>query len=206
MSGAFIDETGNLEGALREKPRVPVRGRNRRQAQQDDEDVGVSSGNSPGAKPPKQGGWGADDGAGEARAAQAGRRAENTTAISGMNDDGKRQDDDDGDTLVIPDLEEADEDDMTLLVAEPGMIDQGALPINLHLDDGQLPSSQVDGLDLSLLYEFLLPKKSLVADDEPWDADTMLNRLKQSMQQEEDDKAGAGGEAESKAPSQPVLR
>eukprot|EP00285_Hemiselmis_virescens_P006778 CAMPEP_0173386476 /NCGR_PEP_ID=MMETSP1356-20130122/9073_1 /TAXON_ID=77927 ORGANISM="Hemiselmis virescens, Strain PCC157" /NCGR_SAMPLE_ID=MMETSP1356 /ASSEMBLY_ACC=CAM_ASM_000847 /LENGTH=124 /DNA_ID=CAMNT_0014342721 /DNA_START=79 /DNA_END=453 /DNA_ORIENTATION=- len=124
-----------------------------------------------------------------------------------MNDDGKKADDDDGDTLFIPDLEEADEDDMTLLVAEPGVIDNGVLPINLNVDDGQLPSAQVDGLDLSLLYEFLLPKKSLVADDESWDADQMLNKLKQSLQEELDDKENPDIAMEtSKAPAVPTFR
>jgi hypothetical protein len=30
------------------------------------------------------------------------------------------------------------------VVAEPGMIDSGELPTNLVVDDGQLPSAQVD--------------------------------------------------------------
>lgn len=36
-----------------------------------------------------------------------------------------------------------------------------ALYFAVSVDDGRLPSAQVDGLDLSLLYEGLLPKKSL---------------------------------------------
>jgi hypothetical protein len=111
MSG-FMDD--NLaEGALREKPKVAPRGRNRRAAAEEDHDSGTAP--DPQAKP-KQGGWGNDDGDGAT--AQAGRRkpaaTDNQTAISGMNDDAKgKVDDDDGDTLFIPDLEEADEDDLT---------------------------------------------------------------------------------------------
>ena len=45
---------------------------------------------------------------------------------------------------------------------------------------------QVDGIDLGLLYECLLPQKHLLLDEGSWDPDTMFNQLKQSMQEESD--------------------
>ncbi len=44
----------------------------------------------------------------------------------------------------------------------------------------------MEGIDLSLLYESILPHKQLVEDEDTWDPDTMLNLLKQAMQDEED--------------------
>ncbi len=44
----------------------------------------------------------------------------------------------------------------------------------------------MDGIDLGLLYECLLPQKHLLSDEGSWDPDTMFNQLKQSMQEESD--------------------
>jgi hypothetical protein len=44
----------------------------------------------------------------------------------------------------------------------------------------------VDGIDLSLLYESIMPMKQLQGEDGSWDPDVMLEVLKQEMQEEQD--------------------
>jgi hypothetical protein len=44
----------------------------------------------------------------------------------------------------------------------------------------------VDGIDLSLLYESIMPMKQLQGEDGSWDPDIMLEVLKQEMQEEQD--------------------
>jgi hypothetical protein len=45
---------------------------------------------------------------------------------------------------------------------------------------------QVDGIDLSMLYESIMPMKQLQGEVENWDPDVMLEVLKQEMQEEKD--------------------
>ena len=44
----------------------------------------------------------------------------------------------------------------------------------------------MDGIDLSLLYESIMPMKQLQGEDGSWDPDIMLEVLKQEMQEEQD--------------------
>ena len=44
----------------------------------------------------------------------------------------------------------------------------------------------MDGIDLSLLYESIMPMKQLQGEDGSWDPDVMLEVLKQEMQEEQD--------------------
>jgi len=45
---------------------------------------------------------------------------------------------------------------------------------------------QVDGIDLSMLYESIMPMKQLQGEDGSWEPDIMLEVLKQEMQAEAD--------------------
>jgi len=45
---------------------------------------------------------------------------------------------------------------------------------------------QVDGIDLSMLYESIMPMKQLQGEDGSWEPDVMLEVLKQEMQAEAD--------------------
>lgn len=74
------------------------------------------------------------------------------------------------------------------MVAEPGVVGGEALPTSFKDDYGSLPASQVNGIDLSLLYERLLPLKQLRVKEGNWNPDVMLNNLKQEMQEEADKK------------------
>jgi len=47
---------------------------------------------------------------------------------------------------------------------------------------------QVDGIDLSMLYESIMPMKLLQGEDGSWEPDIMLEVLKQDMQAEADRK------------------
>mmetsp|Transcript_1048 Transcript_1048/g.2037 ORF Transcript_1048/g.2037 Transcript_1048/m.2037 type:complete len:198 (+) Transcript_1048:150-743(+) len=192
---SFFEESDAFDGAMREKttaPKIPPR---RRRAPQPSSDDDAPAEEAPAVK--KNAGW-ADDGPEVAKPA-AGRRAggdSETTAIGPVEvSSSLKVDAADDDIMVIPDLEENDEDDLIMAVAEPGTINSAVLPTNLKLDDGTLPPSQVEGIDLSLLYESILPQKQLVEEDESWDPDTMLNLLKQAMQDEEDKREDDGSTA-----------
>lgn len=186
---AFIEESDAFDGAMREKataPKIPPR--RRRAPQQPTSDDDAPAEEAPAVK--KNAGWGMDgdgDGAKPSQGRRAAGGAESTAITTGINDDGPSKSEPvDDDIMVIPDLEENDEEEMILAVAEPGQVQNASLPTNLKLDDGTLPPSQVEGIDLSLLFEAILPQKQLIEDDDDWDPDTMLNQLKQAMQDEED--------------------
>mmetsp|Transcript_30814 Transcript_30814/g.74015 ORF Transcript_30814/g.74015 Transcript_30814/m.74015 type:complete len:208 (-) Transcript_30814:18-641(-) len=198
---AFIEESDAFDGAMREKataPKIPPR--RRRAPQQPTSDDDAPAEEAPAVK--KNAGWGMDgdgDGAKPSQGRRAAGGAESTAITTGINDDGPSKSEPvDDDIMVIPDLEENDEEEMILAVAEPGQVQNASLPTNLKLDDGTLPPSQVEGIDLSLLFEAILPQKQLIEDDDDWDPDTMLNQLKQAMQDEED-KRVEGAETDSAA-------
>lgn len=99
-------------------------------------------------------------------------------------------DDGDGDDiLVIPDLEEDLEDDLTTQVA--------AAPRNINIKvqsmreldheiKHTLPTTMQNGLDLSMLTSSLSPQKSVLEDDETWEFDQLLQTVSQDMQVEVD--------------------
>eukprot|EP00960_Hanusia_phi_P032584 749930-Hanusia_phi.AAC.2 len=92
---------------------------------------------------------------------------------------------------IIPDLEGEHEDDISTVVAEPGLVGSESLPTSFKDEDEKLPPALVNGIDLSLLYEQLLPMKQLQVKHENWNPDEMLNTLKQEMQEEADKKASS---------------
>mmetsp|Transcript_57516 Transcript_57516/g.136828 ORF Transcript_57516/g.136828 Transcript_57516/m.136828 type:complete len:184 (-) Transcript_57516:983-1534(-) len=181
---ALFDEGGGFEGALATKePKVPPRRRRAPAADNESEAAGGEGATNSPPAPKKSvgGGWANVDSA-AAPAASGGE----STAIGSMKEPSGKGDED---IMAIPDLEEADEDDITMAVAEPGAVTGAALPTNLADEQGLLPPSMADGIDLSLLYEAILPKKQLQVDLGSWDPDQMLNNIKQTMQEEEDKKA-----------------
>ena len=133
-------EGGEFDGAFRERaaPKIPPR-RRRGAAAAGDESQGETA--EPAVK--KQGGW-ADEGSSAqqpmGRRRDGGGAATETQAVDAP---ASSKFDDDDDIPVIPDLEENDEDDITLTVAEPGSISNVVLPTDLKLDTGKLPPPQV---------------------------------------------------------------
>ena len=147
---------GDFDGAFRERaaPKIPPR---RRRGVDKEEEQG--DGPEPAVK--KTGVWGDEtEGAGPPKVPMGRRRdGGGETASQAVDVPAASQFDDDDDIPVIPDLEENDEDDITLAVAQPGSIANAMLPTNLNT--GSLPPSQVDGIDLSILYECIMPMKQL---------------------------------------------
>lgn len=131
---------GDFDGAFRERaaPKVPPR-RRRGAAAAGEDDDSSSAGPEPAVK--KTGGW-ADEGS-VSQQPMGRRRDAAATETQAVDAPAASKFDDDDDIPVIPDLEENDEDDITLTVAEPGSISNSFLPTNLKLDTGSLPPPQV---------------------------------------------------------------
>jgi hypothetical protein len=134
---------GDFEGAFRERaaPKVPPRRGRRGLAEADD-----TQGDAPEPTVKKTAVWGDDSGPAAVAQPAMGRRASNkqlVTETQAVDAPAATRVDDDDDIPVIPDLEEHDEDDITMTVAEPGSIMNSVLPTNLKLDTGSLPPPQV---------------------------------------------------------------
>mmetsp|Transcript_8589 Transcript_8589/g.13554 ORF Transcript_8589/g.13554 Transcript_8589/m.13554 type:complete len:188 (-) Transcript_8589:196-759(-) len=172
---SFFEESGDFDGALREKnaPKVPPRRRRAPVNDEDEQPEPQQPAPDAGPQAKKTGGWGTDDGG--VQQPVAGRRAATTTETTGLKpvevDSTTKEDDD---IMVIPDLEENEEDNITMTVADAGAVAAPTLPTNLGLDDASLPPAQSDGIDLSMLYECLLPHKQLMMDDGSWCASQFL--------------------------------
>lgn len=135
---ALFDEGGGFEGALATKePKVPPRRRRAPAADNESEAAGGEGATNSPPAPKKSvgGGWANVDSA-AAPAASGGE----STAIGSMKEPSGKGDED---IMAIPDLEEADEDDITMAVAEPGAVTGAALPTNLADEQGLLPPSMV---------------------------------------------------------------
>ncbi len=153
---AFIEESDAFDGAMREKttaPKIPPR---RRRAPQPTSDDDAPAEDAPAVK--KSAGWGVEDkndgptpvqpAKGRRGGGGGGETTSVTTGLGGA-EPAKTETQDD-DIMVIPDLEENDEEELILAVAEPGQVHNAALPTNLKLDSGTLPPAQVPA-ELSLL-------------------------------------------------------
>jgi hypothetical protein len=130
---------GDFDGAFRERAAPKVPPRRRRGAAAGEDDDSSSAGPEPAVK--KTGGW-ADEGS-VSQQPMGRRRDAAATETQAVDAPAASKFDDDDDIPVIPDLEENDEDDITLTVAEPGSISNSFLPTNLKLDTGSLPPPQV---------------------------------------------------------------
>ena len=141
MADMFDEQEGggDFDGAFRERAAPKVPPRRRRGAAAGEDDDSSSAGPEPAVK--KTGGW-ADEGT-VSQQPMGRRRDAAATETQAVDAPAASKFDDDDDIPVIPDLEENDEDDITLTVAEPGSISNSFLPTNLKLDTGSLPPPQV---------------------------------------------------------------
>mmetsp|Transcript_663 Transcript_663/g.1242 ORF Transcript_663/g.1242 Transcript_663/m.1242 type:complete len:224 (+) Transcript_663:3-674(+) len=207
----FEEDEGEFDGALREKSGRPAMRRRRR----DKEVVEDDDGPPPEEMTKKTGGWGMGGDTGAAAAAKHGRRqgGSTTQGVTEFSPDtdtapaprGQRQIEDDDDVPVIPDLEEVEEEDITRQVADAPVARPVGLPTDSDLDKGkgQLPPANVDGINLTVLYDCLIAPDALTEKDEYWDPDTMLSELKAEIQAEEDRLADDGEKKEDDGPARP---
>lgn len=192
-------ESNEFDGAFKKKP--PPRAPRRRQAAEDeDPDSSVPVANANAANGAKKSGWG-DSGGEEGSSVPAprpGRRraadddddddAASTTAptqIGHINDD-----DDEGTTAYIPDLED-EEANISLQVAVAPSHKSSRVQTIMELDqeiDMALPSTSEIGVDLSVLQSFLIPQEQVQEEDEPWNFEHELQTLASELQREQDER------------------
>ena len=101
--------------------------------------------------------------------------------------------DDEGTTEYIPDLED-EEETISQQVAVAPEVKSSRVPTIAELDeeiDMALPSTTEIGVDLSVLQQFLIPQEQLVEEDVPWDFEHELQTLAHELQQEQEEREGA---------------
>ena len=145
----MFEESGDFDGALREKasaPRIPAR---RRRGQNQSEDTSEAQDEGAGGATPavkKNAGWSDEAPAAPSGAVGSGRRAggvaEGDAPTAAIEVSSVPVAEKFEDLLEIPDLEESDLSDQPS-VAEPGFVETLALPTDLSLDEGALPPVQV---------------------------------------------------------------
>ncbi|XP_028834790.1 intraflagellar transport protein 43 homolog isoform X2 [Denticeps clupeoides] len=153
----------------------------------------ASAGEGPPPKPPRrQGGWAEDtSGAGSAK---SGRRQ---AAAAAEEEEDQRlrpqtpqESDDEGDIPVIPDLEEVQEEDLTMQVAAPPSIQVNRVMTYRDLDNDLMKYSAfqtLDGeIDLKLLTKVLSPEQEVREEDVGWDWDHLFTEVSSELQTEWD--------------------
>ena len=99
-----------------------------------------------------------------------------------------QHDDSDGETPIIPDLEDEQEDMARQVAAAPNLQSSRVQSIK-ELDeaiDMALPAAGEIGVDLGVLQSYLTPQEQVREDDTPWEVDKELAALASAMQQEQE--------------------
>lgn len=98
-------------------------------------------------------------------------------------------DDDDGPTMMIPDLDEEQAEDITRQVAEAPALKSSRVQTIKELDseiDRTLPPASEIGVDLSVLLRFLTPPELVQEEDVEWDFDKELQTMAAEMMKEDE--------------------
>ncbi|XP_024424107.2 intraflagellar transport protein 43 homolog isoform X1 [Desmodus rotundus] len=140
------------------------------------------SGEAPPPKPPRrQGGW-ADD---SMKASKSGRRASEEVEDHRLRQKSLDGSDDGGDILVIPDLEEVQEEDFVLQVAAPPSVQVNRVMTYRDLDNDLMKYAAfqtLDGeIDLKLLTKVLAPEQEVREDDVSWDWDRLYTEVSSEL-------------------------
>ncbi|KAM7155241.1 intraflagellar transport protein 43 homolog isoform 2-T2 [Molossus nigricans] len=134
-------------------------------------DSSILTGEAPPPKPPRrQGGW-ADE------SMKASNHRLRQKSLDGS--------DDEGDILVIPDLEEVQEEDFVLQVAAPPSIQVNRVMTYRDLDNDLMKYAAfqtLDGeIDLKLLTKVLAPEQEVREDDVSWDWDRLYTEVSSEL-------------------------
>ncbi|XP_045678966.1 intraflagellar transport protein 43 homolog isoform X2 [Phyllostomus hastatus] len=140
------------------------------------------TGEAPPPKPPRrQGGW-ADD---SLKASKSGRRASEEVEDHRLKQKSLDESDDGGDILVIPDLEEVQEEDFVLQVAAPPSVQVNRVMTYRDLDNDLMKYAAfqtLDGeIDLKLLTKVLAPEQEVREDDVSWDWDRLYTEVSSEL-------------------------
>lgn len=119
---------------------------------------------------------------GESKVADDGR----STSQRRFADDIDENDDDDGDVImIIPDLDDEQEEDLAFKVAEaPKNVRQvqSLQELNKNIQGLELPTNPADErIDISLLSSVLAPRELLEEPDDHWEFEALLEELSQAM-------------------------
>lgn len=197
-------ESNEFDGAFKKK--APPRASRRRQAAEDedpDSSVPVGAAANNGAK---KSGWGegAEDssstaapGPGRRRRAADEEEDEGAVSTAPTSQIANLEEDDEGPSMFIPDLED-EEENIGMQVAVAPSHKSSRVPTIAELDkeiDMALPSTSEAGVDLSVLQSFLTPQEQVQEEDEPWNVEHELQMLASDLQREQDERDGtsAGG-------------
>ncbi|XP_032356230.1 intraflagellar transport protein 43 homolog isoform X1 [Etheostoma spectabile] len=160
--------------------------------------VGEEEDEGPPPKPARrQGGW-AEESSGSGSAKSSRRPAAEDLEDRRLRPQTPQGSDDEGDIPVIPDLEEVQEEDLTMQIAAPPSIQVNRVMTYRDLDNDLKHYSAfqtLDGeIDLKLLTKVLAPEQEVKEDDVSWDWDHLFTEVSSELLMEWDQ-----GESEEKA-------
>ncbi|XP_034714520.1 intraflagellar transport protein 43 homolog isoform X1 [Etheostoma cragini] len=160
--------------------------------------VGEEDDEGPPPKPARrQGGW-AEESSGSGSAKSSRRPAAEDLEDRRLRPQTPQGSDDEGDIPVIPDLEEVQEEDLTMQIAAPPSIQVNRVMTYRDLDNDLKHYSAfqtLDGeIDLKLLTKVLAPEQEVKEDDVSWDWDHLFTEVSSELLMEWDQ-----GESEEKA-------
>ncbi|XP_015242318.1 PREDICTED: intraflagellar transport protein 43 homolog isoform X1 [Cyprinodon variegatus] len=150
----------------------------------DDDDEG------PPPKPARrQGGW-AQENSGSGSAKSSRRRATEELEDHRLRPQTPQGSDDEGDIPVIPDLEEVQEEDLTMQVAAPPRVQVNRVMTYSDLDNDLKHFSTfqtLDGeIDLKLLSKVLAPEQEFKEENVIWDWDCLFAEVSSELKMEQD--------------------
>ncbi|CAL9686589.1 unnamed protein product [Knipowitschia caucasica] len=149
-----------------------------------------SGGEGPPVKPTRrQGGW-AEESAGSGSAKSSRRPATEDMEDRRLRPQTPEGSDDEGDIPVIPDLDEVQEEDLTMQIAAPPSIQVNRVMTYRDLDNDLKYYSAfqtLDGeIDLRLLTKVLAPEQEVKEDDVSWDWDHLFTEVSSELLMEWD--------------------
>ncbi|XP_029972266.1 intraflagellar transport protein 43 homolog isoform X2 [Salarias fasciatus] len=150
----------------------------------------ASAADGPPPKPTRrQGGW-AEESSGSGSAKSSRRPAAEDVEDRRLRPQTPQGSDDEGDIPVIPDLDEVQEEDLTLQVAAPPSIQVNRVMTYRDLDNDLKRYSAfqtLDGeIDLKLLTKVLAPEQEVKEDDVSWDWDHLFTEVSSELLMEWD--------------------
>nr|XP_040055090.1 intraflagellar transport protein 43 homolog isoform X1 [Gasterosteus aculeatus aculeatus] len=155
--------------------------------------MGEEDNEGPPPKPARrQGGW-AEESSGSASARSSRRPAAENLEDRRLRPQTPQGSDDEGDIPVIPDLDEVQEDDLTMQVAAPPSIQVNRVMTYRDLDNDlrsysafQTLVSQDGEIDLKLLTKVLAPEQEVKEEDVSWDWDHLFTEVSSELMMEWD--------------------
>ncbi|XP_062863033.1 intraflagellar transport protein 43 homolog [Trichomycterus rosablanca] len=159
----------------------------------------LASAEGPPLKPPRrQGGW-AEETTGISSAKSGRRQGAEEVEDRRLRPQTPEGSDDEGDIPVIPDLDEVQEEDLTMQVAAPPSVQVNRVMTYRDLDNDLMKYSAfqtLDGeIDLKLLTKVLAPEQEVREEDVGWDWDHLFTEVSSELQTEWDQ-----GEREEQSP------